>query len=148
MELPPTEAAPVPAEAALPHDDDAALVARAQSGDIEAFEALVLRHARRVYRVLLGITGNHADAEDGVQNTFLKAYQHVREFQGASKFSSWLTRIAANEGLEILRRRKARRRESLDDWLAEHEETFLPRNHRPWQKNPEQLASDRVDLSP
>ena len=82
MELPPTEAAPVPAEAALRRDDDAELVARAQSGDIEAFEALVVRHARRVYRVLLGITGNHADSEDGVQNTFLKAYQHVREFAG------------------------------------------------------------------
>src|SRR5207245_7368710 len=106
MEVPPTEAAPLAEEAAVRHDEDAPLVARAQSGDIEAFEALVVRHARRVYRVLLGITGDHADAEDGVQNTFLKVYQHIREFEGASKFSSWLTRIAANEGLEILRRRK------------------------------------------
>ena len=142
MEVPPTEAAPAPAEAAVRRDEDAALVARAQCGDIEAFEALVVRHARRVYRVLLGITGNHADAEDGVQNTFLKTYQHIREFEGASKFSSWLTRIAANEGLEILRRRKTRRLESLDDWLSEHEETFQPRNHQPWQKNPEQLTAD------
>ncbi len=142
MEVPPTEAAPAPAEAAVRRDEDAALVARAQCGDIEAFEALVLRHVRRAYRVLLGITGNHADAEDGVQNTFLKAYQHIREFEGAAKFSSWLTRIAANEGLEILRRRKTRRRESLDDWLSEHEETFQPRNHQPWQKNPEQLTAD------
>jgi len=128
-------------EAALRPDEDAALVARAQSADLEAFEALVRRHGRRVYRVLLGITGEHADAEDGAQNTFLKAYQHIREFEGASKFSSWLTRIATNEGLEILRRRKTRRNESLDEWLADHEETFLPRNHRPWQKNPEQLLS-------
>ncbi|OLC53020.1 MAG: hypothetical protein AUH92_06730 [Acidobacteria bacterium 13_1_40CM_4_69_4] len=130
------------AEAALRRDEDVPLVAQAQSGDLEAFETLVLRHGRRVYRVLLGITGDHADAEDGAQNTFLKAYQHIREFEGASKFSSWLTRIAANEGLEILRRRKTRRKESLDEWLAEHEDTFLPRNHRPWQKNPEQLVSE------
>jgi len=101
-----------------------------------------MRHGRRVYRVLLSITGNSADAEDGAQNTFLKAFQHLGDFEGAAKFSSWLTRIAANEGLEILRRRKSRRSESLDEWLADHEETFEPRNHRPWQKNPEQLVAE------
>ncbi len=142
MEVPPTEAAPATTEAALRRDDDAPLVSRAQSGDLDAFETLVQRHGRRVYRVLLGITGNSADAEDGTQNTFLKAYQHIGDFEGASKFSSWLTRIAANEGLEILRRRKSRRSESLDEWLADHEEAFEPRNHRPWQKNPEQLLAE------
>jgi len=108
---------------------------------MEAFEALVERHGRRVYRMILGITGNTSDSEDGVQNTFLKAYQHVGEFQGQSKFSSWLTRIAMNEGLEILRRRRSKGNQSLDEWDAEDEETFRPRSIRPWEEDPERQYS-------
>ncbi len=137
----PLDAAPVPVEAALRPDPDQPLVARAQAGDMEAFEALVERHGRRVYRMILGITGNTSDSEDGVQNTFLKAYQHVGEFQGQSKFSSWLTRIAMNEGLEILRRRRSKGNQSLDEWDAEDEETFRPRSIRPWEEDPERQYS-------
>jgi RNA polymerase sigma-70 factor, ECF subfamily len=138
MDSLPLDAAPVPVEAALRPDADAPLVARAQAGDVEAFEQLVDRHGRRVYRMILGITGDESDAEDGVQNTFLKAYQSIGGFQGNAKFSSWLLRIAMNEGLEVLRRRRSKFNRSLDEWDAVDEETFRPRSRQPWQANPEQ----------
>src|SRR5437667_287684 len=141
MESLPLNAAPVPVEAALRPDPDAPLVARAQAGEMEAFEKLVDRHGRRVYRMILGITGNESDAEDGAQNTFLKAYQKIGEFQGHSKFSSWLLRIAMNEGLEVLRRRRSKFNRNLDEWDAADEETFRPRSVRPWDENPEQKYS-------
>jgi RNA polymerase sigma-70 factor, ECF subfamily len=137
----PSKAAPVPMEAVPRSDPDAPDVERARAGDLEAFEALVKRHGRRVYRMILGITGNEADAEDGMQNTFLKAYQHIREFHGESKFSSWLTRIAMNEGLEILCRRRSKSNKGLVEWDAEDEETFQPRNIRPWEEDPERQYS-------
>jgi len=137
----PQDAAPVPVEAALRPDPDAPLVARAKDGDVAAFETLVESHGRRVYRMILGIAGNEADTEDGVQNTFLKAYQKIGEFQGHSKFSSWLLRIAMNEGLEVLRRRRSKFNKNLDEWDAADEETFHPRSVRPWDENPEQRYS-------
>ena len=141
MESLPLDAAPVPVEAALRPDPDAPLVARAKSGDMVAFERLVELHGRRVYRMILGITGNESDTEDGVQNTFLKAYQKIGEFQGNSKFSSWLLRIAMNEGLEVLRRRRSKFNQKLDEWDAADEETFHPKSVRPWDENPEEMYS-------
>src|SRR6266850_7780620 len=141
MEPLPLDTAPVPVEAVLRTDPDAPLVARAQAGEMEAFEKLVDRHGRRVYRMILGITGNESDAEDGVQNTFLKVYQKIGEFHGNSKFSSWLLRIAMNEGLEVLRRRRSKFNKNLDEWDAADEETFHPKSVRPWDENPEQMLS-------
>ena len=92
------QAEPV-ANSAPQADEDVSLVSRVQGGDTDAFEGLVRRHQGRVYRTLIGITGNREDAEDGAQNAFLKAFQHIGEFQAAAKFSTWLTRIAINEGL-------------------------------------------------
>jgi len=135
------DAAPVPVEAVLRPDPDARELARAQAGDLAAFEALVNRHGRRVYRMLLGITGNEADAEDGMQNAFLKAWQHLGEFHGDSKFSSWLMRIAMNEGLEILRRRRSKGKKALVEWDAEDEERFRPKSVRPWEEDPERQYS-------
>ena len=119
-------------------DADLELVRRVQGGDTAAFEGLVGRHERRLFRTLLGITGNREDAEDGVQNAFMKAYQHLGDFQGASLFSTWLMRIAINEGLERLRRRKAT--VSLDE-EAEEREDFRPLQVRAWEDNPEQFVS-------
>jgi len=128
-------------EAVLRSDPDTPDVKRAQAGDLAAFEALVKRHGRRVYRMLLGIAGNEADAEDGMQNAFVKAWQHLGEFHGDSKFSSWLMRIAMNEGLEILRRRRSKSRKALVEWDAEDEERFRPRSVRPWEEDPESQYS-------
>ena len=116
-------------------DDDGALVRKAQAGELAAFEQLVQRHTQRVYRTIVSIVGNHGDAEDAVQETFLKVFRHVSRFHGASRFSTWVTRIAINEGLQQLRRRKPT--ESLDDPPEDPE--FRPRNVQAWSDDPERL---------
>jgi len=120
-------------------EEDGSLVERARTGDREAFEALVRKHHQKIYRTLLGITGNQEDAEDLTQVTFLKAYEHLGNFQGAAKFSTWLTRIAINEGLQRLRGRKPM--ESLDDTGDDEDEEFRPRQIRAWTESPEQAFS-------
>lgn len=126
-------------EAPTPEEVDLDLVARARRGETGAFEALFRRHHRAVYRTLLGITGRPEDAEDAVQNAFLKAFQHLDQFAGASRFSTWLTRIAINEGLGRLRERG--RVESLDESDEADDATFMPRNVRAWDDDPEILRS-------
>lgn len=121
-------------------DEDARLVARVREGDIEAFEDLVRRHHGRVYRTLVGITANTDDAQDYTQNVFLKAYKNIGKFQGAARFSTWLTRIAINEGIERMRSRQTF--ESLDDDSIDPEE-YRPRQVQAWVDNPEQLYSRR-----
>jgi RNA polymerase sigma-70 factor (ECF subfamily) len=116
-------------------DPDAPLAARAREGDAEAFTELVRRHQGLVYRTLVGITGSVEEAEDGSQAVFVNAYRHIRDFAGAARFSTWLTRIAIHEGLERLRRRRPT--ESLD--AAEDEEGFRPSLLAPWIEDPEKL---------
>ncbi len=120
-------------------DPDAELVARVQHGDVDAFEELVTRHSRRVYRTLMGILANIEEAQDAMQDTFLKAFQHIGEFQGRSKFSTWLVTIANNTGVQRLRER--RRVESLDEIPSEEDTDFRPRHVRAWTEDPEQLCS-------
>jgi len=119
----------------LPVDPDADSVARVQRGDLDAFEDLINRHNRRVYRTLVGILGSPDEARDAMQDTFLKAFQHIADFQGRSKFSTWLVSIASNTGLQRLRERK--NLESLDD--NGEDEGFRPREVRAWTDSPEQL---------
>jgi RNA polymerase sigma-70 factor, ECF subfamily len=88
-------------------DSDGALVAAAKRGDNQAFEELVLRHRQRVLAVAQRITNNREDAEDVAQETFHKAFLHLYAFQGKSRFSTWLTRIAINEAFMLLRRRRS-----------------------------------------
>ncbi len=87
-------------------DDDRALLARAQAGEIEAFEALVERHQDQVYGVAFRILRSPADAAEVAQETFLSAYQHLPEFRGEAAFGSWVHRISANQALMRLRRQK------------------------------------------
>ena len=82
-----------PVEAEEPHPD-VALVARARTGDVAAFETLVKQYDRQVFRIAQHITQNREDAQDVVQDAFLKAYQKLDQFQGNSKFYTWLVRIA------------------------------------------------------
>jgi len=86
--------------------DDLELVAAAKGGSHSAFEELQLRYSSRLYRQIRSITGNHADAEDALQDTFLRAYLALDAFEGRSQFSSWLTRIAINSALMVLRTRR------------------------------------------
>lgn len=120
-------------------DEDADLVVRVRGGDLSAFEDLVRRHNGRIYRTLIGIAGNTDEAEDYTQNVFLKAFKNIAKFEGASKFSTWLTRIAINEGVE--RMRKQRKMESLDESGSGEEEEFRPRQVQAWVDDPEQLYS-------
>lgn len=79
------------------------------------FESLVQHCNQRVYRLALRITRNHQDAEDARQETFLKAYRHLDQFEGRSRFTTWISRIAINEGLMNLRKRNDSRRVALDE---------------------------------
>ena len=87
-------------------EDDRELLARAQAGDMSAFEALVDRHEEKVYGLALRMTRSEADAAEIAQDTFLSAYQHLSEFRGEAAFGSWVHRIAANNALMRLRRQK------------------------------------------
>lgn len=86
---------------------DMHLVAAAKNGDHQAYAELCRRHSQRTLRTVLRITRNIADAEDTLQESLLKAYTHIAEFDGRSAFSSWLTRIAINNALTLLRKRRS-----------------------------------------
>jgi RNA polymerase sigma-70 factor, ECF subfamily len=86
-------------------EDEAQAVARARDGDTEAFRFLVERHSRGVFRLAFRMTGNEHDAEDVVQETFLKAYRKLAAFEERAQFGSWLHRIAANCAYDVLRAR-------------------------------------------
>jgi RNA polymerase sigma-70 factor (ECF subfamily) len=105
--------------------DDSALLARAQSGDMSGFEALVEKHKHRVYALALRMTNSDADAAEVAQEAFLAAFRNLKEFRGDAPFGSWLHRIAANLSLMRLRQRKAAA-ETLESTL-EAEPTFNER---------------------
>jgi len=87
-------------------NSDLELVAAAKYGDTKAFGELVKRHDRKIFAVAKRITKNREDAEDIVQESFLKAFLHLGSFQGKSQFSTWLIRIAMNEALMLLRKKR------------------------------------------
>src|SRR6266850_1508090 len=103
-------------------DHDAALVFAAKSGDGHAFGILVNRYQRRILAVARRFTGIREDAEDIAQQSFQKAFVHLHKFEGKSCFSTWLTRIAINEALMLLRRGRGLREVSIED-LSGNEET-------------------------
>jgi len=105
-------------------DDEATLVLAAKSGDGQAFEILIERHRQRILAVARRLTRIREDAEDIVQQSFQKAFVHLHKFEGRSSFSTWLTRIAINEALMLLRRGRGLREVSIDD-LSGNEETAL-----------------------
>ena len=85
---------------------EAVALARAQEGDAEAFRTLVEEHSRQMFRLAYRMTGNEHDAEDVVQETFLRAYSKLGRYDSRAQFSSWLYRIATNYAIDLLRRRK------------------------------------------
>jgi RNA polymerase sigma-70 factor (ECF subfamily) len=118
--------------------DEMALVHAAKGGDVSAFEQLVRRYDRNIFRIAQHITQNREDAEDVVQDAFLKSYENLDRFQENSKFYTWLVRIAVNESLMKLRRRRSDRTVSLDEDIETEEDT-MPREVADWSPNPEQL---------
>jgi RNA polymerase sigma-70 factor (ECF subfamily) len=105
-------------------DEEATLVLAAKCGDGHAFEVLLRRYQRRTLAVVRRFTRIQEDAEDIVQQSFHKAFVHLHKFEGKSSFSTWLTRIAINEALMLLRRGRGLREVSIED-LSGNEETAL-----------------------
>jgi RNA polymerase sigma-70 factor, ECF subfamily len=87
-------------------DADALAIERAKAGDSDGFRALVQRHSRSVFRLAYRMTGNEFDAEDVVQETFLRAYKQLDSYESRSTFSTWIYRIASNYALDLIRSRK------------------------------------------
>lgn len=121
-----------------PVSDELQLVRAAKGGDVSAFEQLVKRYDRNVFRIANHITHSREDAEDVVQEAFLKAYSNLEKFQEQSKFYTWLVRIAVNEALMKLRKRRPERFVSLDEDVKTEDDS-LPREVADWSPNPEQL---------
>jgi RNA polymerase sigma-70 factor (ECF subfamily) len=87
-------------------EQEKTLIARARAGNRNAFGELVRRHSHRVYGMSFRILKNREDAEDNLQNVFYKAFSKIQQFEGNSQFSTWLIRIAVNEALMMLRKRR------------------------------------------
>jgi len=123
------------AEPNAPAEDDFLLVERVLTGDRRAFEPLVRRHERRVFRVAVAILGNAEDAEEAMQDTFIRAFRHLDQFRNESRFSTWLTRIAVNQAIE----KRNARKNYVPLAEAETESSISPRRFEPWRSNPEEL---------
>ncbi len=96
-------------------DSELAAIEQARAGSSDAFRTLVERHSRAVFRLAYRMTGNEQDAEDTVQETFLRAYKQLARFDGRAKFSTWLMAIASNYALDLLRARRRRGELSEED---------------------------------
>jgi RNA polymerase sigma-70 factor, ECF subfamily len=125
--------------------DESTLVAQTREGDARAFTALVRRYEGKIFRLAQHITQNREDAEDVLQETFLKAYEHLDQFQGNSKFYTWIVRIAVNQALMKLRKRRTDKTVSIDESIDTGEDT-VAREIAAWDESPEERYS-REELS-
>jgi RNA polymerase sigma-70 factor, ECF subfamily len=126
--------------------DDLDLVHASKNGDVAAFEQLVKRYDRKLFRIAQHVTHNREDSEDAVQEAFLKAFQHLGEFREDSKFSTWLIRITLNQSLMKLRTQRRIKEVPLDDFQPDGE--IFPMEVADWAPNPEQRygASELRDI--
>src|SRR5256885_11584489 len=109
---------------------DVAAVSRARTGDADAFRLLVERHSRAIFRVAWRMTGNEHDADDVVQETFLRAYRQIDNFEERANFSTWLHRIAINCSLDLLRSRSRHEKQYGGDVDAIDVRSDLPETAR------------------
>jgi len=129
-------------------NNDLDLVHASKDGDVAAFEQLVKRYDRKLFRIAQHVTHNREDSEDAVQEAFLKAFQHLGEFREDSKFSTWLIRITLNQSLMKLRKqRRAIREVSLNE-DCQVDGDMIPLEVTDWSPDPEQLyrASELRDI--
>ena len=122
-------------------DGDALLVAAAKARDTRAFERLVEPHERRIFSIAQRITRNREDAEDVAQQSFQKAFIHLTRFEGESLFSTWLTRIAINEALMLLRRKRGSHEVPIEE-SSKTTESALPLDFLDSAPNPEASCLD------
>jgi RNA polymerase sigma-70 factor (ECF subfamily) len=119
--------------------DDLDLVHACKNGEASAFEQLVGRYDRRLLRIAQHVTHNLEDAQDAVQEAFLKAFQHLDQFRESSQFSTWLIRITLNQALmKVRKQRRAAREVSLDEKFQGEGDT-VPLEVADWAPNPEEL---------
>jgi len=126
-------------------DEDRPLVHRARQGDFDAFESLVGRHEQRIYGLARRIVGRRHDAEEVVQQTFLSVIEHLKDFREEARFSTWLTRIATNHALALLRKRSRQQTVPLAEDRSNDSFDDLPHPEfiAQWRETPEQIASQR-----
>jgi len=124
-------------------DEDILLVREAKNGDIFAFEELVKRYERKLFRIVRNVLHNTEDAEDVAQSAFLKAYQNLKQFQENAKFSTWLIRIALNESFMAIRKKRSMREQSLEGDLTSEadgsDRSLIPVEVTDWVPDPESL---------
>lgn len=120
-------------------DLDLPLVKAAKEGSTSAFEELVRRHERQMFRIAYNLVHNREDAQDAVQEAFLKAFQKLFQFQGRSRFSTWLARITVNEALSKLRKDPVLWSSIADD--SREDDRALPQEIADWAPSPETLYS-------
>jgi RNA polymerase sigma-70 factor (ECF subfamily) len=123
-------------------EEDGLLVAAAKARDTRAFELLVERHERKIFSMAQRITRNREDAEDVVQQSFQKAFIHLKEFEGKSLFYTWLARIAINEALMLLRRKRGLHEVPIKESCTKTE-SALPLDFLDSAPNPEDRCLDR-----
>ena len=126
-----------------PEVSDPALVARAQAGELDAFEALANRYEQRVYALALRMLRHQQDAEDVTQQTFLSALEHLGGFRGDASFATWLLRIATHAALKVIRKQKGLDTISLEEATEEtdgYDTIPHPEYIADWRHSPEQLV--------
>src|SRR5260370_14291506 len=128
---------PAPVEHSPELEEELELVSRARTGDTAAFSRLITRYEGKIFRLAMNITQNREDAEDVLQEAFIKAYQHLDQFQGNSRFYTWAVRIAVNQALMKLRKRRNDRSVSLDEQIDTGEDLVV-REIAAWDPDPEE----------
>jgi RNA polymerase sigma-70 factor (ECF subfamily) len=124
-------------------DEDAELVRRAKAGEYSAFEALVLKYERPIYTLVRRMVGNREDAEDVVQDSFASVVEHLAEFREESSFYTWLSRIASNHALKLIRKRRGLRTVRLDEKTTRDDHEFpRPEFIAPWAREPWEANRD------
>src|SRR5208282_1525424 len=114
--------------------NDLELVHATKNGDVSAFEQLVKRYDRKLFRIAQGVTHNTEDSQDAVQEAFFKAFQNLNSFREESQFSTWLIRITVNVSLMKLRKQRSTREVSFDNSFTD--ESILPIEITDWTPNP------------
>jgi RNA polymerase sigma-70 factor (ECF subfamily) len=120
------------------HQRDERLVSAAKTGSTTAFSELFSLHSKRILKRTLSITGNLQDAEDAMQDTFLRAFVYLKQFDGRSKFYTWLTRVAINSSLMHMRKRRTRR-ESSFEFTSPFDDARIQLEFEDARPNPEEL---------
>jgi len=130
--------------ASIAESSEAAMIRRVQNGEHDLFYGLVRPYERRIYGAAFAILHNEADAEDAVQDAVLKAFQHIRQFRGDARFSTWLIQITINEARMRKRKAHAHIMEAIAD-RADEEGNYTPQDFADWREIPSETL-ERAEI--